>query len=468
MLLDEIVPPLRRRGFSKLRGPWPLRLRLTVAVAAVTAVVLAVTGVLVFAEFARGLDSRTDSELKERADAVTKLARDVPQRRLLGVSGESLAQRFGSRGELRESTRMLGQVPLLTVAEARSARDKPRLTTEATVPGVDDGARVLAFPVRGGAVVAIAEERGGREQELARLGALLTIGLSGALLLAAFTGYQVAGAALRPVERIRARAARIGATEPGGRLPRPGTGDELDRLTTTLNDLLARLAGALDRERRIVSDASHELRTPISVLRTRLDVALRGEREPAELRSVLQQAQGDVQRLARMADDLLVLARADQGRLPLRPEPIEVQDLLEQTVHRHAEAAAKAGRPIHVAVEIDGGAVVLADPDRLAQALDNLVLNALAYGAGLIELVARKPSADFVELSVSDRGRGFPDDLLPRAFERFAQGSDDEPGDGAGLGLAIVAALATALGGSARAANRQGGGAEVALTVPAA
>lgn len=451
-----------------LRGPWPLRVRLTAAVAATTAVVLAVTGVVVFHEFARGLDNRTDLELRERADAIAKLAEDVPQRRLLGVSGESQAQLFGPEGDVRDSTRALGRVPLLGPGEIAAARGGPRLSTQGTVPGSDDGARVLAFPVPGGAVAAIAEDRGAREQELTRLGTLLAIGLPGGLLLAAFTGYQVAGAALRPVERIRARAARIGETEPGERLPQPGTGDELDRLTATLNELLARLAGALEHERRIVSDASHELRTPISVLRTRLDVALRGHREPDELRSVLHEARGDVQRLARLAGDLLVLARADQGRLPLRPQPVDVQDLLEETKSRHDAAAAKAGRAIEVTVEVSGGAVVLADPDRLAQTLDNLVANALAYGAGQVDLTARAPAADFVELSVSDRGRGFANELLPRAFERFAQGSEDGRGEGAGLGLAIVAALAKALGGSARAANRQGGGAEVTVSVPAA
>lgn len=459
---------MRVLGSSRFRGPWPLRLRLTLAVAVVTAVVLAVIGVLVVREFASGLDSRTDLELEERADTLTQLAPDTSPQRLLGLSGEPLAQVFDPSGELRDSTRALGRAPLLTPAEVDVARRERRFSTQPTVGGSDDGARVLAFPLPGGEVAAIAEARDRREQELARLGGLLAIGLPVALLLAAFTGYQVAGAALRPVEHIRAQAARIGATDPGGRLPRPGTGDELDRLAQTLNDLLERLSGAMEAERRVVSDASHELRTPISVLLTRLDVSLRGEREPAELRSVLYEAQGDVRRLARLADDLLVLARADQGRLPLRPEPVDVQDLLEQTARRHAEAAAKAGRSVEVRIEVPGGAVVLADPDRLAQALDNLVANALAHGAGPIELVARAPAADAVELAVADRGPGFPAELLPRAFERFAQGSRDTRGDGAGLGLAIVAALATALGGGARAANRPGGGAEVVVSVPAA
>lgn len=460
---------MRARGpHSRLRGPWPLRLRLTLAVTAVTAVVLAVVGILVFGEFQRGLDDRTDLELRERAAALTKLAADTSQGRLLGFSGEPLAQLYGSAGQVRDSTRALGSAPLLTPADARSVRGKAQFSTQRTVAGTDDGARVLAFPLRGGQVAAIAEPRDRRELELARLGGLLAIGLPGALVLVAFTGYQVAGAALRPVERIRAQAARIGSSVPDERLSEPGTGDELDRLTRTLNDLLDRLATALERERRIVSDASHELRTPISVLRTRLDVALRGGRGPAELESVLHDAQGDVRRLARMADDLLVLARADQGRLPLRPEPVDVQDLLEDTGRRHAAAAAQSGRAIEVTMAIPGGAVVLADRDRLAQVLDNLVVNALAYGAGPIELEARSPGPDSVELAVADRGRGFAEALLPRAFERFAQGSEDGRGDGSGLGLAIVAALTTALGGSARAANRTGGGAEVTLTIPAA
>ncbi len=432
--------------------------------ASVTAVVLAATGLLLFGQFSRDLDKRTDVELGERAAGVSELARQVPQQRLLEVSGEGLAQVFGPADELRATTRQLGRTRLLTPVEVAAARRTPQRLTRKTVATTDDGARVRAFVIAGGAVVAIAEARDRREQELARLATLLTIGLPGALLLAAFTGYQVAGAALRPVEHIRSRAAQIGETDLAERLPQPGTGDELDRLTATLNDLLGRLSGALESERRIVSDASHELRTPISVLQTRLDVALLGEPDKDALRNVVHEARGDVQRLARLADDLLVLARADQGRLPLRPEPVDVQDLLEQAAGRHA----KSGHTLTVRVEIPGGAVVLADPDRLGQALDNLVVNAQLHGAGPVELVARAPSPTVVELSVSDRGPGFSDELLTRAFERFAQGSHDSREDGAGLGLAIVAALTKALGGSVRAANRQDGGAEVTLAVPAA
>ncbi len=441
---------------------------MTAAVAAVTAVVLAVTGVLVFQEFTRGLDDRTDAELRERAQSVVELAEEVPRSALLGVSGESLAQVFSPDGVPTDSTRRLDGSALLAPEQVRAVGSGPVLSTRARVAGTDDGARVIAFRLEGGVVVALGEDRDLREAERLRLGTLLLIGLPTALLLAAFTGYQVAGAALRPVERIRSRAAQIGQSDLTERLPQPGTGDELDRLTTTLNDLLGRLAEALVHERRIVSDASHELRTPISVLRTRLDVALRGPQDAEALRAVVREAQADTRRLARLADDLLVLARADQGRLPLRPEPLDVQDLLEATAERHRADADAGSRTIVVRVEIEGGAVVLADPDRLAQALDNLVVNALRHGRGAIEIVARRPTPATVAISVADRGPGFGEDLLPRAFDRFSQGREHKGEGGAGLGLAIVDALLRASGGDAQATDRAGGGAEVTITLPAA
>jgi two-component system OmpR family sensor kinase len=263
----------------------------------------------------------------------------------------------------------------------------------------------------------------------------------------------VAGAALRPVERMRARAAAIGDAELGERLPEPGTGDELDRLAGTLNELLERRQQALEHERRVVSDASHELRTPISVLRTRLDVALRGPGDATSLREGLEGAQDDVGRLARLADDLLVLARADEGRLPLRAEPLDVQHLLEATVARHAADAAAAGRRLGAETEVEGGAVVLGDADRLAQVLDNLVVNALRHGAGAIAVVARPaPSGSAVKIVVRAAGPGFPPDFLPKAFDRFSQ---VVRGEGSGLGLALVEAIVRAHGGSVAAGRRR-------------
>jgi signal transduction histidine kinase len=283
--------------------------------------------------------------------------------------------------------------------------------------------------------------------------------------VASFAGYRVAAAALRPVERMRARAQAIGAGDLHERLPEPGSADEIDRLAVTLNDLLARLDRAFEHERRLVGDASHELRTPISVLRTRLDVALRQEHDLEGLRRVLAEAHADSRRLSRLADDLLLLARADQGRMPLRPEPLAVDELLRAAAARGREVAAAAGRTITVRRGGGADAVVLADPDRTAQVLDNLVFNSLRHGGGSVELAAERQGG-LVVIRVGDDGPGYPEEFLDRAFERFSQA---DPGRaGAGLGLAIAEAITTAQGGTIAAANRPEGGAVTTVTLPAA
>jgi signal transduction histidine kinase len=423
--------------------------------------------VVIYTEFRRNLDRSVQADLAERSVAFRGLAAsNVAPARIVALAGERFAQIYAPDGSVAASSRVLAGRRLLTPAQLATARRSTIRGVRGSIPPTESGVLVVAFPIGGGRVAAVAESRDERERELDRLSALLLISLPGALLLASLTGYQVAGAALRPVERMRARAAAIGDAELGERLPEPGTGDELDRLAGTLNELLERRQEALELERRVVSDASHELRTPISVLRTRLDVALRGPGDARSLREGLEGAQADVARLGRLADDLLVLARADQGRLPLRAEPLDVQDLLEATVARHGDAARAAGRPLTADMEVDGGAVVLGDADRLAQVLDNLVINALRHGAGAIAVVARPaPSGSGVEIVVRDAGPGFPADFLPKAFDRFSQ---VVPGEGSGLGLALAEAIVRAHGGSVAAGAAPGGGAEVRIGLPPA
>lgn len=449
-----------------------MRTRLTAAFAAVVGVVLAVTGVLLYGLFARDLDAATDRVLADRGRDLSRLAGEGESARAaVAESGERLVQLYRADGRLVAASRRLRSRPLLSPREVGRARATPIKLTRSEVPGTGDGARLRAFALPRGAraqVAVIGEATDRREHELRRLALLLAIALPGALALASYTGYRVAGAALRPVERMRARAAEITDSDLSERLPRPRTGDEIDRLGTTFNALLDRLAGALERERRVVSDASHELRTPLAVLQTELEVALRADPDPARLRAALTAALGDARRLSRLADDLLVLARADQGQLPLRLEPLDVQDLLEHAAARHRETTSQASRSLEVAIDIPGGAVVLADRDRTEQALDNLIVNTLRYGAGAIELRAQPGPDGLVELSVRDNGPGYPAAYLSNAFERFSQADGSHGGQGSGLGLAIVAAIARAHGGSASAANHRHGGAITTLALPAA
>jgi signal transduction histidine kinase len=266
---------------------------------------------------------------------------------------------------------------------------------------------------------------------------------------------------------MRSRAEQITEHQLSERLPVAEAADEIGALGRTLNAMLDRVEAAVTRERRVVSDASHELRTPLTTLRAEVDLALLGDREKAELRAALESASEEAKRMTRLADDLLVLARADQGRLPVRPQQLAVRELLVEAAAR-ARAGAEVKRRSITVGDLPDGCAVRADPDRAAQALDNLVTNALLYGDGTITLTARS-DGEHVELHVIDEGRGFPDDLLPRAFERFGRGQHapaEKPGSG--LGLALVEAVAIAHGGRADVRNRPDGGADVSIALPRA
>jgi two-component system, OmpR family, sensor kinase len=180
--------------------------------------------------------------------------------------------------------------------------------------------------------------------------------------------------------------------------------------------------------------------------------------------SVLSARRPKVDRLTRLAEDLLVLARADERRLPLRRSSVSAKDLLDTVARRYAGRAASEGRRLEVAAS--GRERIHGDRIRLEQALGNLVDNALRHGAGTVRLEAGRDDGH-VELRVTDHGAGFPGDLLPRAFDRFARADEARGGSASGLGLAIVDAIAVAHGGMSRATNDAGGGAVVSLILPA-
>jgi two-component system, OmpR family, sensor kinase len=227
-------------------------------------------------------------------------------------------------------------------------------------------------------------------------------------------------------------------------------GDEIARLARTLNTMLARLESALTRERRLVSDASHELRTPLAALRAELDLALARKRPPEELEEALRSAAEETERLSQLAQDLLVLARSDGGKLPVRRERLPAAGLLAGLRQRYARRAADANRSLEV--EAQDHLELSVDRLRTEQALGNLVENALRHGDGRILLQAHRRDGR-VELHVRDQGRGFPPEFIEHAFDPFSRGDPHRPGSGAGLGLAIVDVIARAHGGAAHVAN---------------
>jgi signal transduction histidine kinase len=226
--------------------------------------------------------------------------------------------------------------------------------------------------------------------------------------------------------------------------------------------MLARLHAAVEHERRFVADASHELRTPLALLQTELELALRRPRTREELEDALRSASEETQRLVRLAEDLLLIARADQGPLPIRREEVDVEQLLADVAERFATRARTLGRelraePCELRLDVD--------PLRVEQALGNLVDNALTHGEGDVELRV-VAAGERVELHVLDEGVGFSQEFRARAFDRFSRGDEARSGNGSGLGLSIVELVAHAHGGGAGARNRAQGGADVWLSLP--
>jgi heavy metal sensor kinase len=451
----------------------PIRLRIAAAFAVSMAAVLALTGLFLYARLDSHLTTALDHNLLVRAQDVAALV-DRPGATLATDArgrfverGESYAELVTPAGRVVDATSALGRTNLLTRSELERARRESIYANRSSVPGLDEPSRLLATPIEQGGrrlVLVVGATRQDRVEALSSLRDELLIAGPIALVLATVAGYVLAGLSLRPVESMRRRAAAISAETPGERLPVPETGDELQRLGETLNEMLARLEAALEREREFVADAGHELRTPLALLRTELELALRHAESPQELREAVRRSSADVDRLGQLAEDLLLIARSDRGRLPLRLEPVPAADLLGSVAHRFEWRAEEAGRTL--TADAADGVTVLADRMRLEQALGNLVDNALRHGGGAVRLSVAS-SNGIVELHVRDEGGGFPPEFLGQAFERFARADPARTQGGAGLGLSIVRAIAEAHGGSAHASNRDQGGADVWVAVPA-
>jgi heavy metal sensor kinase len=443
----------------------PIRLRLTFVFALAMAVVLAVTGWLVYVRVASDLDGTLNQQLRSRAQDVSALVRRGGSLRstsgVLVEHGESFAELLGGNGAVLQATDPIGHERLLSPSELVRARGGPVLVDRGSVPGLNEPARMLALPVQRGdqrLVLLVGTTKENRAETLQSVLNAFLIGGPLALVLASLAGYLLAGAALRPIEAMRRRAADISASSLDDRLPVSAGSDEVSRLGETLNEMLSRIGDGLARERRFVADASHELRTPLALLKTELELALRRARSREELEAAIRSAAADTERLARIADDLLLLARAEQGRVPLRREPVDVADVLEAAAQRFRARADLERREL--TVEPADPLVVSADRLLLEQALGNMVDNALHHGAGRVSLRADRRNGS-AELHVRDEGSGFPPDFLDRAFERFSRGRKAAGPEGSGLGLAIVETIAEAHDGRALAANGPEGGADV-------
>jgi len=442
-----------------------LRTRVTLMAAALTAIVLAATGVFVYLRLQSDLRQSMDASLRARAHAEAGVVRrtgSFSQQQ----PDDAFAQLIGPDGSVIASSGAIEGAPALVrvgVEGPAFIERHPIRIEDEPVP-----ARMLAMPLPNCDLLVVGASLDDQRQTLARLAVSLAVGGPLALLLLIVVTWFLVGWTLRPVESMRGEAAAISASEPGRRLPVPNTDDELARLAETLNAMLGRLEQAIERERRFVDDASHELRTPLSNLKAGLELAVRRSRTADELEASIRSAAEETDRLAGLAEDLLVLARSDRGRLPIRREPVDVAAMVGGTVESFAARAAE--HRVEIDIHVPDRLSAEVDELRVRQALGNLLDNGLrAVPSGGHVSVAAERANGSLHLEVRDSGPGFPGEFLPVAFEAFTRPDVGRarPEGGAGLGLAIVAAIARAHGGSVRAENLPGGGASVVVTIPA-
>jgi two-component system, OmpR family, sensor kinase len=447
----------------------PIRVRVSLTLAIVLALVLLASGLFLDLRFAALTKGTIDDSLRSRAGDVVALVGQADSglrssgRSPLRKSSAGFAEILDSRGAIFDATPQLGRQPVLSAGERAAAARSPRFFDHGSISGVAGPVRLLAVPVHAqgkSLIVVVGTGLTERNAALRNLRALLLLAGAGALILATLAGYLAVAAALRPVESMRRRAEEINEAHPGLRLPVAPADDEVGRLGSTLNSMLDHLEQALTRERTFVTDASHELRTPISILKAEFELALSSNQSRDSLERALRSASEETQRLGQLAEDLLLMSR--DGETSGERANTSVRELFASVQARYANQVKQLGREI-VLTDSDGLQVV-ADRPGLERALTNLVDNALRHGRGPIMLRARR-EAGTLELHVQDEGPGFPEDFLPRAFDRFSRAEAGRSTQGTGLGLAIVAAVAAAHGGAAHAAN-VAGGTDVWLAIP--
>jgi len=445
-----------------------IRLRLALLFAIASALMLSLGAWLFVSALSSSLLSSVDSQLAahaSHASSYLSAGSHIP----ISTSGtnapEYVVQVVDASGKVRGSSADAPGVPIISAEQVDRAKGQPVLITQ-TRAGEHE--RILAQPLpgRGGWIVIVGASLETYDATVSRVTTELVIGCGLFVLLAAAGSYLLARSALKPVERLRIEVSNLSVLDIPGTLPIPRTHDEISALALTMNELLVRVRTSMERERNLIADASHELRTPFAVLQGELELAQRAGRTREELMSTVMIAAEEVARLTRIADDLLLLSRGDQGQLQIFPAELSVRDYLVESMG-HVEPRVR-GHGMTCRVDAPSGLRARIDPDRMRQVIDNLVDNSLRYcpDGSVIDLRAGAMEGD-LWLEVADNGPGFDPTFLPHAFERFRRSETSRSRDhgGAGLGLAIVSSIVSAHGGVVVAENTPTGGACVRVTL---
>jgi len=450
----------RWRRLARRVSPRTVRTRVTVVAGlALTAAVL--LGLAVLYPLQLGSADRTvQTQLRAYAAQVEQaVARGAFPRPLPGSALDPAAQAqvLAPDSTVLAATRALGGLPALYRLPAGSAVPVRQQAADGVLPGelfvFGEHATAGGRPV----IVITSTATSLRRQVNETFAQLLVIGVPGLLVLACATIWLVVGRALRPVERIRRAAGAITYADRSGRVPEPGTDDEIGRLAHTMNDMLARLEDSAARQRRFVADASHELRTPLTAIRTGLEVGL-AHPEGAPWPDIARRAVRQSERLEKLTAQLLLLAKSDAGRLAGRRQPADLRAMLTEMT------TAIPAPGISVGISVPQGTTVNGNPDELSRMFRNLADNAVRHAR--CQVVISAEAADPLVVEVTDDGPGIPASERERVFGRFVR---LDPGRGhadgsSGLGLAIAREIAAAHGATIVLAEAEGGGTRAVVT----
>lgn len=459
---------------------WPVRWRLTFWYTALLGAAFLVLGIAIVLGLRYNLYRSLDDQVENQASLVLASVQEQGGnlRLVEGEIGdlesdEHFIRLFSAdRQILTDTTDAIGEVPLdERVIDA--ALNGQRTLTSVRADG--ETFRVVTAPVkvndqiRGALQVALAREE--IDESIRALIVLLAIAGPLVLLGAMVGGYALAGRAMAPVAAITRLAGSVGADDLDARLDLDLPNDELGQLAATFNVMLGRIEDAFERQRRFTGDAAHELRTPLSLMRSRVDLALlEGSEESPNGTAfeTLEALQGDLDRLTGLVGSLLTLARADAGELPFNPTRSDLKDLIETTTETFSGRFADAGVRLHLATQ---SCVIQADPDLVIQVLVNLIVNALAHTprGGRAEIGCACQD-EWGTLWVEDTGVGITPEHRARVFDRFYRVDPGRAraGGGAGLGLSISRAMVAAHGGTIDLQSEVGKGTRVEVRLPIA
>jgi two-component system, OmpR family, sensor kinase len=448
----------------------PIRVRLTGWYVLVLAGVVAALTAFVVTRLRSDLTSGLDRSLRQGAVQIAQgyQIEGAPEFRDKALTVLPGPLRHGSGAQILDPSGAVAlsegdpviEVPLADRSRLRSLRPGHEVTFDVRVGTPSEHLRAVALPVtRHGQpqVLVAVESLAAIDRAVHRVFVLLLLGSAGALALVALGGWWIARKALMPVEQMTRRAEQIGIAEMRDqRIAVPRVRDELSHLAGTLNAMLDRLQQGVEARERLIADASHELRAPLSAMRSELEVSLRHDELSDEARAVLASARDEVVRMGSIIDNLLTLARVDEGRLELLVRPQDLREVVARAMRGYRHAAETAG--VELVVEGEAGRVD-GDGERLQQVVDNLVDNAIRHApAGSTVLVSLWRTDTEAGVTVCDEGPGVPEDERDRIFERFARRDRARPrAAGAGLGLAISKEIVSAHGGRIWVEDRAAG-----------